>query len=154
MSTFTANSGSMRQRSAPKPFSPLMPCSVYWPLRHMSHSPTAQAGQGTGSRLAHDADDVIAGLEAAIRRRLAHAAERLVAEDQPLRARAAPRRIAGDDLAIGAADAERERIDQDRAFGRRRLRQPRCSSTEFGFVGWTVIARIANALVMSAARQG
>ena len=26
-----------------------MPRSVYWPLRHMSHSPTAQFGQGTGS---------------------------------------------------------------------------------------------------------
>src|ERR1700733_7382538 len=27
----------------------LIPRSVYWPLRHMSHSPTAQFGQGTGS---------------------------------------------------------------------------------------------------------
>ena len=26
-----------------------MPRSVYWPLRHMSHSPTAQLGHGTGS---------------------------------------------------------------------------------------------------------
>src|ERR1700730_17960888 len=26
-----------------------MPRSVYWPLRHMSHSPTAQFGLGTGS---------------------------------------------------------------------------------------------------------
>jgi len=26
-----------------------MPRSVYWPLRHMSHSPTAQFGHGTGS---------------------------------------------------------------------------------------------------------
>ena len=27
----------------------MIPRSVYWPLRHMSHSPTAQLGQGTGS---------------------------------------------------------------------------------------------------------
>ena len=32
-----------------KPSICLMPRSVYWPLRHMSHSPTAQLGQGTGS---------------------------------------------------------------------------------------------------------
>ena len=32
-----------------KPSISLMPRSVYWPLRHMSHSPTAQLGQGTGS---------------------------------------------------------------------------------------------------------
>ena len=48
-STFIAYSGSMRQRSDMKPSISLMPRSVYWPLRHMSHSPTAQLGQGTGS---------------------------------------------------------------------------------------------------------
>ena len=32
-----------------KPSISLMPRSVYWPLVHMSHSPTAQFGQGTGS---------------------------------------------------------------------------------------------------------
>ena len=71
--------------------------------------------------VAYDPYDVVAGLEVRVRGRLPHAAERLVAEDQPF---AAVRRlavIAGDDLAIGAADAERQRIDQDRAFGLWRL---------------------------------
>ena len=48
-STLIAYSGSMRQRSDMKPWICLIPRSVYWPLRHMSHSPTAQLGQGTGS---------------------------------------------------------------------------------------------------------
>src|SRR4029453_15675416 len=49
LSTFIAYSGSIRQRSDMKPSICLMPRSVYWPLRHMSHSPTAQFGQGMGS---------------------------------------------------------------------------------------------------------
>ena len=48
-STLMAYSGSIRQRSDMNPWICLMPRSVYWPLRHMSHSPTAQFGQGTGS---------------------------------------------------------------------------------------------------------
>src|SRR5688572_776651 len=48
-STFMAYSGSIRHLSDMKPSICLMPRSVYWPLRHMSHSPTAQLGQGTGS---------------------------------------------------------------------------------------------------------
>ena len=48
-STFMTYSGSIRQRSDMKPSICLMPRSVYWPFRHMSHSPTAQLGQGTGS---------------------------------------------------------------------------------------------------------
>ena len=48
-STLIAYSGSMRQRSDMNPWISLIPRSVYWPLRHMSHSPTAQLGQGTGS---------------------------------------------------------------------------------------------------------
>ena len=48
-SIFMAYSGSILQRSDMKPSICLMPRSVYWPLRHMSHSPTAQLGQGTGS---------------------------------------------------------------------------------------------------------
>ena len=48
-STFMAYSGSIRQRSDMKPSISLMPRSVYWPFRHMSHSPTAQLGHGTGS---------------------------------------------------------------------------------------------------------
>ena len=42
-------SGSLRQCSDMKPWISLIPRSVYWPLVHMSHSPTAQLGQGTGS---------------------------------------------------------------------------------------------------------
>ena len=130
----------MRQRSAPKPFSPLMPCSVYWPLRHMSHSPAAQAGQGTGSGCRTMPTTMVAGREAAVRRRFAHAAERLVAEDQPLVAGRRFAVVARDDLAVGAADAERERLDQDRAFAGGGSGTSR-SSTEFGLGGWTVIAR-------------
>jgi hypothetical protein len=48
-STFMVYSGSIRHLSDMKPSICLMPRSVYWPLRHMSHSPTAQLGQGTGS---------------------------------------------------------------------------------------------------------
>ncbi len=35
-----------------------MPRSVYWPLRHMSHSPTAQFGQGRIGP-AHDPNDKV-----------------------------------------------------------------------------------------------
>ena len=48
-SSRTRNSGSLRNRSRQKPWRCLMPHSVYNPLRHMSHSPTAQFGHGTGS---------------------------------------------------------------------------------------------------------
>ena len=50
--------------------------------------------------------------EAAPVRRLEHPAERLVAEDQPLLAGRRPAVVAGDDLAVGAADAERDPVDQ------------------------------------------
>ena len=49
LSTRTTYSGSIRQRSAMKPCASLMPRSVYRPFEHMSHSPTAQFGHGTGS---------------------------------------------------------------------------------------------------------
>ena len=45
----TAKSGAIRQRCEPYPCNALMPRSVYRPLRHMSDSPAAQLGQGTGS---------------------------------------------------------------------------------------------------------
>jgi len=44
-STLIAYSGSMRQRSDINPSISLIPRSVYWPLRHMSDSPTAQLGR-------------------------------------------------------------------------------------------------------------
>ena len=122
----------MRQRSAPKPFSPLMPCSVYCPLRHMSQLPAAQAGQGTGSRWRTMPTIVIAASQTAVGRRFAHAAERLVAEDQPLVAVRRLAVLARDDFAIGAADAERDRLDQDRALRARAARAHRAVRTEFG----------------------
>ena len=69
----------------------------------------------------HDADDVIAGREIAVVRRFKHAAERLVTKDQT---RVTVRRLAvfaRDDLAIGAANAEHQRLGEKRAFGFRRL---------------------------------
>ena len=48
-STFIAYSGSIRQRSDINPLISFIPRSEYRPLLHMSHSPTAQFGQGTGS---------------------------------------------------------------------------------------------------------
>ena len=49
LATRTTNCGSMRYHSQPKPSADLIPCSVYWPLRHISHSPAAQFSHGTGS---------------------------------------------------------------------------------------------------------
>ena len=67
---------------------------------------------------ADDADDEVAGREAAAVGRLEHAAERLVAEDQPLLARRRPAVLAVDDLAVGAADAERDPVDEQLARAR------------------------------------
>jgi hypothetical protein len=64
---------------------------------------------------ADHADDEVAGGEAAARRRLAHAAERLVAEDQPLGARRRPAVVAVDDLAVGAAHPEGDAVDEQLA---------------------------------------
>ena len=91
-STFMAYSGSIRQRSDMKPSICLMPRSVYWPLRHMSHSPTAQLGQGTGSGRRTMPDDQVALLESAARARVDDAAERFVAEHEARLAAAAPSR--------------------------------------------------------------
>ena len=119
-STFTAKSGSTRKRSAPKPSSCLMPRSVYWPLRHMSHSPAAQSAHGTGSgrrTMPTTRSPGAKPLPAAPQ----HAAERFVAEDQPLAPGRRPAVVAGDDLAVGAADADRQRLDQQRPAVRRGL---------------------------------
>ena len=88
-----------------------------------AHVPFAVGAGRAGDRigLAHDADDMIARREAAIRRRFAHAAERLVAEDQPRVTLGRFAVMAGDDLVIGAADAERNRFDQQRAVSARRF---------------------------------
>ena len=60
-----------------------MPCSVYWPLRHMSHSPTAQRGTRHRVGPADDPDDEVAGRDAGSGRRFEHPTEVLVAEHQP-----------------------------------------------------------------------
>src|SRR6185312_14110070 len=89
-----------------------------------AHVPFADGAGRTWHRIgtAHDADHEIAARKAAALRRFFDAAERLVAEDQmpgPGRWRAV---FAGDDLAVGAADAERERAHQDIAVAGRRRR--------------------------------
>ena len=112
----------MRQRSDMKPSISLMPRSVYWPLRHMSHSPTAQFGHGTGIGPADDADHEITRLEPAVRPRIHHAAERFVAQHEaPLAARR-PTVLAFRDLGVGAADADGDGFDQHRPVARVGLR--------------------------------
>ena len=116
-----------------------MPRSVYRPLRHMSHSPCAQAAHGTGSGRRTMPTTMVAGGEAAAVRRLEHAAERFVAEHQPLAARRRPAIGPGDDLAIGAADAQREGLDEQgpgSVGGSGRS----SSCTELGVPGMTVSA--------------
>src|SRR3954463_15159297 len=95
---------------------PLMPRSVYWPLRHMSPSPAAAAGQGHRIGPPHDADNAIAHGEAAAGRRRDHLPVGFMAGPQ---AAGAGRRFAvsaADDFTIGAADAECEAADQERAM--------------------------------------
>ena len=74
-STLTAYSGSIRQRSDMNPWICLMPRSVYWPLRHMSHSPTAQFGHGTGSGRRTMPTTRSPGFRPAARARVDHPAE-------------------------------------------------------------------------------
>ena len=69
-----------------------------------------RARHGVGP--ADDADHEVAGREAAAVGRLEHAAERLVAEDEPLGAGRRPAVVAVDDLAVGAADAERDPVHE------------------------------------------
>ena len=65
---------------------------------------------------AHDPDDEVAGGEAAAGRRLGDAAQRLVAEHQPLGAGRRLAVVAAHDLGVGAADAERDAVDEQRAL--------------------------------------
>jgi hypothetical protein len=73
----------------------------------------ARAGVGIGA--AHDADDEVAGDELRAVRRLSHAPERLVPEDEAVAVRRRPAVGAGHDLAVGAADAERDHLDEQLA---------------------------------------
>ena len=70
--------------------------------------------------MAHDADNVIAFRKAVVGSD--HAAEQLVAEDQPFMVARRLAVLAFDDFAIRAAHAERNRLDQQRAFRSGRLR--------------------------------
>src|SRR6185312_14404391 len=67
----------------------------------------------------HDANDMVTLGEAAAVRRFQHAAERFVAEDQPVATGRRPAVGAGDDLAVGSTHAERQRLDQQRLAVRR-----------------------------------
>src|SRR5204862_7850048 len=60
----------------------------------------------------HDADHGVARGEAAAGRRLEYRAAGFMARHQTGAARRRPAVVAGDDLAIGAADAERQRLRQ------------------------------------------
>ena len=68
----------------------------------------------------HDADHQIAGFEAAAGRRFLDAAEQFMTDDQALLPRRRPAIMASDDLAVGAANAERQRAHQHCAIARRR----------------------------------
>src|SRR6185503_14501260 len=70
---------------------------------------------------AHDAGDEVARLEAGARRRFLHPAERFMTEDQALLARRGSTVVATDDLAVSAADAERQRLHQHVAVALWRL---------------------------------
>ena len=94
-----------------------MPCSVYWPLRQKSHSPTAQLAQGTGSGRR---------TMPTTRSPLATAAPAGASSTRPSdscprtrRSRAGRRPAVGarEDLGVGAADADGEGLDEDRTVG-------------------------------------
>jgi len=72
--------------------------------------------------VAHDADHVIAGHKVGFVGCRDHPAERLMAEDQAIVTVGRRAEFARDDLAIGAAHAERQRLHQHGAVRGRRLR--------------------------------
>ena len=94
----------------------VLPVAAHVPLAGRA----GRAGQRVG--MAHDADHVIAGREVGFLRRRDHPAERLMPEDQAIVAVGRRAELARDDLAIGAAHAERERLHQHRTVRCRRFR--------------------------------
>ena len=120
-STFTTYSGSIRQRSDMKPSICLMPRSVYWPLRHMSHSPTAQLGQGTGSGRRTMPTTRSPFLSAPVGPGIDDAAEGFVPEHETRLARRRPAVLALDDLDVGPAHADGDGFHEHRALARVRL---------------------------------
>jgi len=89
-----------------------------------AHVPDAGGAGRTGHRVrpAHDAGDEVTLAKATAVGRLLDATEGFVTEDQPLLAGRRPAIVASDDLAVGAADAKRQRADQHRTVAWRRLR--------------------------------
>ena len=74
-----------------------------------------------GVGAADDPDDQVSRNQPGAARCLQHAAERLVAEDQTLAAVGRPSVVAGEDVGVGAADADGEGLDQHGAVPRRGL---------------------------------
>jgi hypothetical protein len=70
-------------------------------------------GTRYGIGASDDADDQIAALEAAGRRRLEHAPERLVADDEPLAPRWRPAVGAANDLEISPAHTHGQAFDEE-----------------------------------------
>ena len=70
----------------------------------------------------HDADHQVAVFDAAAGRRFLDTAERFMTDDQALLPRRRPAVMAGDDLAVGATNAERQRAHQHYAIALRRRR--------------------------------
>jgi hypothetical protein len=72
----------------------------------------SRAGDGVGP--AHNADDQVPGGKPGPRCRLGHPAQRLVPDDETFLTGRRPPVATADDLQIGATDANRTRLDQDR----------------------------------------
>ena len=98
-----------------------MPCSV---LAVAAHVPLASGAGGAGHRVgpAHDTGDALSRPQAAVSRGAHNLAKRLVAQNQPLRARWRSAVFALDNLEVGAADAHGQRAHEYRARAWRRLR--------------------------------
>jgi hypothetical protein len=118
-----------------------MPCSVYWPLRHMSHSPVAQLAHGTGSGAARSPRSSRRARPATWRR-LHHLrrATRVRAPAAFVRRRRAE--LALDDVDVRAAHAERDGPRHQPALRWRRVRDV-LERRRSRRPGSTVTARIA-----------
>ena len=88
-----------------------------------AHVPFAGGAGAARHRIgsAHDADDEISGGKPAFRRRGLHPPKRFMAEDQPLLARRRGAILAGNDLPVGPAHAERHRATSTAPSARRGL---------------------------------
>ena len=101
----SAKSGSTRHCSLPYPWRRTIPRSANRSLRHMSHSPAAHAGHGTGSGRRTIPTTRSPALKARAGRCLEHLAQTLVADDQLALARRRLAVSALGDLTVGAAHA-------------------------------------------------